>query len=58
MVSFWLGWVLVFYRFLKIYPVRWILGLLLFFDCASGFYRLGVVLGLPMGGAWFIASVG
>ena len=34
------------------------MGLLLFFDHASGFYSLGIVLGFQMGGAWFIASVG
>ena len=34
------------------------MGLLLFFDRASGFYSLGIVLGFRMGGAWFIASVG
>ena len=32
--------------------------MLLFFDHASGFYSLGIVLGFRVGGAWFIASVG
>ena len=32
--------------------------MLLFFDRASGFYSLGIVLGFRMGEAWFIASVG
>ena len=37
--------------FFLTHSVRWILGLLLFFDRASGFYRLAVVLGLRMSGA-------
>ena len=48
-VSYWVGWDLVFHRFLfffVIYSVPGILGLLLFFGRASDFYRLGVVLGL------------